>query len=137
MVDMRSLHILVSSVALCALATACGGGSTASAPLPATTPPPTTPGALVLTPTTLNFLASGASSAQTFSADETGYTGAFTETDTCNALATVSTPSSSGPAATYTVVPLGAGTCTITIRDSNGQKHTIAVSLTLTQGGVN
>ncbi len=132
---MRSLHVLVSSVALCALATGCGGGSAASPAVPPPTTAPVSP--LVLTPSTLAFLASGANAAQTFGVAETGYAGTFTETDTCGATATVSAQSPSGPAATYTVTPLAAGACAITVRDANGQKATVAVGVTITQGGVN
>jgi len=132
---MRSLHLLLGSVALCALVTACGGGSSSS---PNTTPPTTAPTSpLVLAPTSLTFVAGGANAAQTVTVTETGYTGAFTETDTCSALATVTTQNASGPSATYTVTPLAAGTCTITAHDTNGQKGAVAVGITLTQGGVN
>jgi hypothetical protein len=132
---MRSLHLLLGSVALCALVTACGGGSSSS---PNTTPPTTAPTSpLVLAPTSLTFVAGGANAAQTVTVTETNYTGAFTESDTCGTFATVSTQSASGPSATYTVTPLAAGTCTITVHDANGQKGAVAVGITLTNGGVN
>jgi hypothetical protein len=124
---------LFGSVALCTLATACGGSSAS----PATTLPTTAPVApLVLAPKSLAFSASGANAAQTVSVSETGYAGAFTETDTCSGIASVSPADGSGPSATYTVTPLAAGTCTITIHDTNGQKSAVAVGITITQGSV-
>jgi len=95
---------------------------------------------LALSPSSLAFTASGASYAQTFAASEPGYTGAFTETDTCNpgtAIATVSAASGPGPTANFTVTPQSAGSCTITVHDTNGQTSTVTVGVTITQGGVN
>ncbi|HXM06701.1 MAG TPA: hypothetical protein VN936_04520, partial [Candidatus Acidoferrum sp.] len=66
----------------------------------------------------------------TFSASETGYTGAFTESDTCSGIASVA----AGAAGSYTITPSGAGTCSVTITDSYAQKAAVAVSVTVTGG---
>jgi len=113
--------------------------SPSPSPSPSPTPTPT-PAPLALSPAALSFTASGASYAQTFAASESGYTGAFTETDTCNpgtAIATVSAASGPGPTANFTVTPQSAGSCTITVHDTNGQTSTVTVGVTITQGGVN
>jgi|GEM_PF-3412419 len=120
------------------------GGSIATpspSPSPTTAPTPTpTPAPLAVSPASLSFTASGASYAQTFAASESGYTGAFTETDTCNpgtAIATVSAASGPGPTATFTVTPQSAGSCVVTVHDTNGQTSTVTIGVTITQGGVN
>jgi len=114
-------------------------GGSVSTPPPSPSPSPT-PAPLAVSPAGLSFTASGASYAQTFAASEPGYTGAFTETDTCNpgtAIATVSAASGPGPTANFTVTPQSAGSCTITVHDTNGQTSTVTVGVTITQGGVN
>jgi hypothetical protein len=57
----------------------------------------------------------------TFTASEPGFSGTFTEFDTCAGIVTI-TPSSSptGPTATYNVTQIGGGTCTATILDGHG-----------------
>jgi hypothetical protein len=96
----------------------------------AVTPAPTPPGALAVKPTSLTFIGTGAALATTFSASETGYTGAFTESDTCSGIASVA----AGAAGSYTITPSGAGTCSVTITDSYAQKAAVAVSVTVTGG---
>jgi hypothetical protein len=93
--------------------------------------------AVVLSPTSLNFLATGSGFAQTFSASETGYNGTLTQTNTCNpssgTIATVSPVSGAAPV-TFTVTPQAAGTCTITVSDTNGQSAALTVTVTTTSG---
>jgi hypothetical protein len=94
-------------------------------------------GTIVLAPTSLSFLAAGSGFAQTFTASETGYPGTFTQTNTCNpsggTIATVSPASGTAPV-TFTVTPQSAGTCTITVSDSNGQSAGLTVTVTTTSG---
>lgn len=120
---------------------AAGGSVPSPTPTPSPTPSPTpTPAPLAVSSAALSFTASGASYAQTFAVSELGYTGAFTETDTCNpgtAIATVSAASGPGPTANFTVTPQSAGSCAITVHDTNGQTSTVTVGVTITQGGVN
>ncbi|HVS45493.1 MAG TPA: hypothetical protein VMS32_02395 [Verrucomicrobiae bacterium] len=69
---------------------------------------------------------------------EIGYTGAFTESDTCNpsggTIATVAPSSGSGPSFTFTVTGVAAGTCAATFADSNGQRVTTNIGVTTTGG---
>ena len=92
---------------------------------------------IVLSPTSLSFLATGSGFAQTLRASETGYNGTLSQTNTCNpsagTIATVSPASGSAPV-TFTVTPQGAGTCTITVSDTNGQSTALTVTVTTTSG---
>jgi hypothetical protein len=54
---------------------------------------------------------------------------AFSEQDTCKGIASVALAASGEAAATYTVKPIGAGTCSAAIRDEAG--NTIAVPITV------
>jgi|SRR5579884_61699 len=54
---------------------------------------------------------------------------AFTETDTCGGIATITLSASGEAAATYVVHPLGPGTCSALIRDQLG--HTAVVPITV------
>ena len=68
------------------------------------------------------------------SVTESGYTGTFHESDTCTpltgAIATVSA-AGSPPAgsATYSVAPVGPGTCQITVADGTGRTTTVPVTV--------
>jgi hypothetical protein len=108
------------------------GACTPSTGYIAATPAATPPGALVVKPASLTFIGTGAALATTFSASETGYTGAFTESDTCGGIAGVV----AGAAGSYTITPSGAGSCNVTIADSFAQKAAVAVSVTVTGGVV-
>ncbi len=83
-----------------------------------------------MNPTSVSLVGLGSTYALQFVAGETGYTGVFTESDTCSGIATVTTPSAKGPSATYTVTGVAAGTCTATIKDSFGQSVAEAMSVT-------
>ncbi|MGC8485710.1 MAG: hypothetical protein ACP5O6_08775, partial [Candidatus Baltobacteraceae bacterium] len=63
---------------------------------------------------------------------ETGYTGTFTESDTCSTIATVTPSSGTGPSFTFTVTGVNAGTCTATFADTNGQQVTANIGVTTT-----
>jgi large repetitive protein len=96
--------------------------------------------ALVVNPNNLSFDATGVAYNQTFTVSETGSTGAFTQTNTCgtggSAFVTV-TSGFAAPSALVTVSPLNAGTCTITMHDSNGQTSNVAITVTTTSIGIN
>jgi hypothetical protein len=131
-------------LALCATLAACGGGGGSSytpsgpsggqtatpAPTPTPTPTPTPAPVPQASQTSVTF-ASG--SAQNVSITESGYTGTFTESDTCNplsgAIASVAAQSNANGAATYAITPLAAGTCNVTISDTSGRGTTISVSV--------
>lgn len=80
-------------------------------------PAPTSPaaGGVVLSSSTLTFTAAGAGAAQTITASQSSYGGAFTPTTTtCGGIATISP--ASGVA--FTVTSVAAGSCTLVPRRS-------------------
>jgi hypothetical protein len=136
------MKMRLASLAFCAAIAACGGGGGSSytppsssggqTSSPAPTPTPTATPAIVpqASQSSVTF-ASG--SAQNVSVTEPGYTGTFTESDTCNplsgAIASVAAQSNANGAAAYVIAPLGAGTCNVTISDTSGRGTTISVSV--------
>lgn len=102
------------------------------APTPTPTPSPTmspTPMPHV-SPASLAF-SSGAT--QTFTVQESTYSGTLTASSASTAVATVSPASANGPTATFTVQPIAGGTTTINVSDSLGNTATVSVSV---NGGV-
>jgi hypothetical protein len=87
---------------------------------------------LSVNPTTVNVLGTGAANAQGISVKETGYTGSFSETDTCSGIATVTTASASGPSASYTTTGVAVGSCSATFKDASHQSQTAAITVTTT-----
>jgi hypothetical protein len=87
------------------------------------TPPPPGPS---LNPTSLTFTSA---SGQPLSVHETGYTGALDATSSNAAVATVSPSSATGPHATFTVTPVGSGTCTIAVKDASGNSAAATVTV--------
>jgi len=87
----------------------------------------------VLTPTGLQFTATGATFAQTVTASELNYAGTFTASSTnCQEIASISPATGK----TFTVTPVGAGSCTFTFTDSGGQNTQLVVHVaTTTIGG--
>ena len=142
---------LCSALVCAAALAACGGGgsSTPSSSLvvpitptptptasatatPTATPTPTpTPAPVLASPASVAFASNAAT---TLSVSESGYTGTFHESDTCTpltgAIATVSA-AASPPAgsATYSVAPVGPGTCQITVADGTGRTITVPVTV--------
>ena len=128
---------------LVALLAACGGGS--STPLAPATAASTSPspspsasggaGSPAVSTSTLSFV-SGA--AQNVTVTESGYSGAFTESDTCNPysgeIASIAAGAKSAGSATYAITPIGAGTCTITFADAAG--HTTGVNVTVSTAAI-
>jgi hypothetical protein len=95
-------------------------------PTPTATP---APAPVVPNPTSLALTGLGASFAGSVSVTESGYGGAFSENDSCAGIATVATASP-----TFTVTPVAAGNCSITILDS--VQHSVAVPVTVTTSGL-
>jgi hypothetical protein len=75
----------------------------------------------------------GAANAKAITVQETGYTGAFGEQDTCSGIATVSSSNAKGPTASYTVTGVAAGSCSATFADASNQ--TASVNITVTTNG--
>jgi hypothetical protein len=87
------------------------------------TPPPPGPS---LNPTSLTFTSA---SGQPLSVHEAGYTGALDAASSNAAVATVSPSSATGPHATFTVTPIGSGTCTIAVKDASGNSAAATVTV--------
>jgi hypothetical protein len=137
------------AVIIVALLAACGGGSTtpsapavstaSASPSPAASSSPTTSptqaAAPVSSPSSLAFTSG---SAQNLTVTESGYTGSFTESDTCNPtsgeIASVVAGAKSAGSATYAVTPIAAGTCTVTVLDTAG--HATAVDVTVSTAAI-
>jgi hypothetical protein len=110
---------------------------TSSAPSPTPTatptPAPTPAGPISLSPNSVSLLGLGSSNAQTVTASETGYTGAFSSTGTaCSGIATVAVSGS-----TLTVTGIAAGTCSATITDSFNQTKSLSITVTTSGLSVN
>jgi hypothetical protein len=135
---------LASLIVTASAFVACSGGNTTTyvyvtaspsgAPTSSPTSTPTAPPAGVLSanPTSLSINGTGASYAQNIYVQETGYTGAFSESDTCATIATVTPSNGAGPATTFTVTPSAAGTCAAKFADTNGNQTSVAVTVTTT-----
>ncbi len=105
----------------------------AASPSPSPSPSPSSPPApMGIAPSTLALTGTGASNAQTLVVTETGYTGSFTESDTCSTIATVTPSSGTGPSFTFTVTGVAAGTCSATFTDTNGQHVSANIGVTTT-----
>lgn len=80
----------------------------------------------VAKPTSLTF---SSGTGQTFTVQESGYTGTLSASTSNAGVSTVGPSSASGPNATFTVTPVGGGNCTITVEDASEHKATIAVTV--------
>lgn len=113
----------------------------AASPAPPTASP-APPSALSLSAQSLNLNSVGSN--MTFTATEPNYTGTLTlslDPGTCasggNPVATASPASEPGPSASFAVTAGNApGTCKATVSDAYGQKQTISVVVTITQGAL-
>ncbi|HEY0383673.1 MAG TPA: hypothetical protein VGC72_15890 [Candidatus Elarobacter sp.] len=118
--------------------TAIGGGEVSvGIAIPYSTPPTSSASlsghpsnAVITSPTSMSFIATGPQYGQTLTAVETGYTGAFTATSGNTAIATVQPSSSSS--GSFTVVAVGAGNTTITVMDASGNTATVPVVSSIT-----
>lgn len=91
-------------------------------------------GKIVLTPSSLSFTAAGSAYAQKITASEPNYSGAFTQVNTCAKKATLTPSSGKGPKLAFTVTPVAAGSCTLTIKDAG--KNAASAPVGVTTSGV-
>jgi hypothetical protein len=135
--DMRHFFIIMAGLAF---AGGCGGGGgappaavTPPAPAPSPTAPPA--GALSVSQSTVALTAQGQSA--NVDVSEAGYSGPIGFDGTaCAAVASVS-PASQQPApATFTITAQSAGSCTLAFVDRFGQRASVTVGVTLTQGSI-
>ncbi|HTJ25545.1 MAG TPA: hypothetical protein VMA36_05200 [Candidatus Limnocylindria bacterium] len=125
-----------------AVLTGCGGGSS-SAPATPAGPSAAAPGAFVFAGpsgaplTALTFASAGTASAQSVVVSRSGDTGTFTQSNTCttatSTIAGISPSSASGPQATFTVTPVAAGSCTVTITAADGTSASLTIGVTTTE----
>jgi hypothetical protein len=103
------------------------GGNKESAPLSvAVNIPP--PGNVVVDPNALTFTSTGAGSAQNVTVSQTGFSGRFTETDTCAGIATV-VPASAVGKTEFKVTPIGKGDCTATFHGGNNETGPLSIAV--------
>lgn len=120
---------------LVVLLSACSGGVNFT---PVSTASPSTPGAVLLSLTSVSFTATGAANAQSVSASEADYGGSFSastaaagQPNSCSGIATIA----STGATAFAVTPVAAGSCSFTIGGATGQSATLAVTVTVTNFG--
>jgi hypothetical protein len=103
------------------------GGNGETAPLTISVAPP---GSVVVDPSALEFTKTGPTNSQNVNVSQTNYSGAFTQSNTCSGIASVSAASNAAGKATYRVTPIAKGTCTVTFTGSPGQSAPLSVSVT-------
>jgi hypothetical protein len=112
------------------LAACGGGGGGSSVALPSTQPSAAPSNAPQASSNAVTF---SSGTAQSVTVTESGYSGAFTESDTCNPLtgqiAAIAAGASSSGSQTYAVTPVSAGTCAVTVSDSTGKNVKIGVTV--------
>ncbi len=111
------------------------GTANESAVLTITSAPNGGGGGVTANPSSLSFLAIGASYVQNLNVSQSNFTGAYSESDSCTGIVTVSVTSNSGGAAVYKVTPAAVGTCQITITGGSGKTATVGVTVTSTSVG--
>lgn len=141
----RFFTTLTLTLTACAIAFACGcggggggGGSSAAAFIapPTATPSPTPPpgGPLTLSQSTAAFTLAGTTA--TVTASEAGYAGTVVpDASACTGIATVAPAAANAPA-TFTITAQGSGACALGFADAFGQRASVAVGVTITQGGI-
>jgi len=84
----------------------------------------------MISPSSLTI--NGAGNTGQIAVSETGYTGNFSQTNSCetNGIATFSAASGSGPSWTVTITAETGGTCSALFSDSNGQQQTASITIT-------
>lgn len=92
------------------------------------------PQGVQLSVASMSFLGVGSSLAQTIVASEVNYSGAFSASSTtCTGIASIALQS--GSTTTFSVTPVGAGTCSFSIADTMNQSKSFTVMVTTTTVG--
>ena len=107
--------------------------SLSPSPTPTPTPPP--PGVLSVSPATVQLTGTGLSNAVLV--QETGYSGTFSESDTCSGIATLTSSGTTGPVAAFAVTANSVGACSATFSDAQGKQITIPVVVSVLNVPVN
>ena len=130
----KTPHFIATPGVLAVLLSACGGGGGGSAAAPAPVNS-NSPGTMVITPSALTV---DSMTPVTFSVHDASYSGSFSEADQASApcanIAKVVATQPAAPTATFTVTPVNAGQCGITVWESNGSTATLSIVVTITNG---
>ncbi len=142
--EMRRLSVIGSVLALAWASAGCGGGGGGGSPpsafvaSPATPTPSPTPspgGPLTLSQSAVAFTAAGQTA--TVTANEPAYAGAVApDASGCTAVASVTPALAAAVPATFTITAQSAGSCSLPFYDSYGQRASLAVGVTITQGAL-
>jgi hypothetical protein len=112
----------------CAVRFAGGGRQSASLPVSVTIA-----GGVVLDPSRFHFGAAGPAYDESLSVTQTNYEGTFDESDDCSKIASIAASSDTGGKASYTVEPIGPGSCSAAFAGGSGKSSTLPVSVDLPQ----
>ena len=126
---------LVALIAAAVTLAACGGGggSGGSGGSGSPLPPPSAP-AVTLSPASVTINTAGAQ--QTVSVSAAGYSGSVTiDAHACANIASTDRASVSGPQASFTIVAVAAGQCTVNVV-AVGATEPLSVTVTTTTGSV-
>ncbi len=119
---LRNLGALLSLCALCA----CGSSGSGSPN------PHATLGPVRVDPPTAILTSVGASTGVAVS--QSGYSGVFTESDTCAGIATLSSSSNNGGNATFTTTSVAPGGCNATFAGGGGKSGALTITVSLSGG---
>ena len=108
------------------------GGGGKSSPLSVTVAPL---GPVDVKPSSLTFVTAGSGSAQNVAVTQSGFTGTFTESDTCNGIATVSEQTNAGGSASYTVTAVANGNCMATFTGGNKETGPLPIAVNIPPPG--
>jgi len=138
--EMRRFSVIGSVLALAWAGAGCGGGGSGGSPpsafvspTPTPTPSPSPGGPLTLSQSALAFTAAGQTA--TVTANEPAYAGPVAPDGSgCTAVASVTPALAAAVPATFTITARSAGACSLPFYDSYGQRASLAVGVTITQG---
>jgi hypothetical protein len=108
------------------------GGGGKSSPLPVTVAPL---GPVDVKPSSLTFVTGGPGASQKVAVAQLGFTGTFSESDTCSGIATVSEDSNTGGNASYTVTPVANGNCEATFTGGNKETGPLPIAVNIPPPG--
>jgi hypothetical protein len=107
-------------------------------PIVSATPTPVA-GGVVIAPSSLSLLGTGAANAQSVTVSQSNYGGAFTfstaAAGSANSCSGIASEAGSGPV--YTITPDGNGHCTFVVAGGGGQTSTLTIDVTVSTVGGN
>jgi hypothetical protein len=82
-------------------------------------------------PAKLQFSATGAGNSQSVGVTQSGYSGSFTQSNSCAGIATIATRSNAAGKAEFLVTAVGEGSCAASFAGGNAQSGTLPIAVTL------